>query len=106
LLSNNTPGKLRQDKAATLSRVRSRIVAARVRIILALDAREYVRECPRPVLYIAGSRDRVVQSCNAEEVVRELPSTKVVTIDGPHLALYTNPRAAVQAIVGFMRESA
>jgi len=106
LLSNNTPAKLRQDKAATLSRVPSRIVAARVRIILELDAREYVRECPRPVLYIAGSRDRVVQSCNAEEVVRELPSTKVVTIDGPHLALYTNPRAAVQAIVGFMRESA
>jgi hypothetical protein len=35
-------------------------------------------------------------------VVRELPSTQVVTIDGPHLALYTNPAAAVEAIVGFI----
>ena len=26
------------------------------------------------------------------------PLTKVVTIDGPHLALYTNPRAATRAI--------
>ena len=48
----------------------------------------------------------VVPRRNAEEVVREFPSTKVVTIDGPHLALYTNPGAAVDAIVGFMRESA
>ena len=34
------------------------------------------------------------------------PASRVVTIDGPHLALYTNPGAAVHAIVGFMRESA
>ena len=61
--------------------------------------------CARdPVLYVAGSRDRIVPSWNAEEVVRELPSTKVVTIDGPHLALYTNPAAAVHAIVGFIRD--
>jgi pimeloyl-ACP methyl ester carboxylesterase len=54
---------------------------------------------------VAGSRDRVVPGWNAEEMVRELPSTKVVTIDGPHLALYTNPSAAVQAIVGFINDT-
>jgi pimeloyl-[acyl-carrier protein] methyl ester esterase len=106
LLSNYSTDMLRHDKATTWARVPSRILAARARVILALDARDHVRECPRPVLYVAGSRDRIVPSWNAEEVVRELPSTKVVTIDGPHLALYTNPGAAVHAIVGFMRESA
>jgi pimeloyl-ACP methyl ester carboxylesterase len=57
---------------------------------------------------LAGSRDRVVPARNAEELVRELPSVKVVTIDGPHLALYTNPVAAADAIVEFIidRESA
>ena len=100
--SDQIPDSLRHDKAMTLSRVPSSIVAARVRVILALDAREYVRDCALPVLYIAGSQDRVVPSWNAKEVARELPSTKVVTIDGGHLALYSNPREAVDAIVGFM----
>jgi pimeloyl-ACP methyl ester carboxylesterase len=102
LLSRQFPHPLRHDMATTLSHVPSSIVAARVRVILALDATKYARDCPLPVLYVAGSRDRVVPRRNAEEVVRELPSTQVVTIDGPHLALYTNPAAAVEAIVGFI----
>lgn len=105
LWTTDSRNMLRHDKAATLARVPSHIVAARARVILALDARDYLRKCPRPVLYVAGSRDRLVPSWNADEVVRELPSTKLVTIDGPHLALYTNPGAAAQAIVGFIRES-
>jgi pimeloyl-[acyl-carrier protein] methyl ester esterase len=97
-----------RDKAATLARVPSRVIAARARAVLALDARDCLRECPRPVLYLAGSRDRVVPRWNLDEIVRESPSAKVVTIDGPHLALYTNPKAAVQAIVEYIgeRESA
>jgi pimeloyl-ACP methyl ester carboxylesterase len=57
------------------------------------------------VLYLAGSRDRVVPRRNVDEIVRELPSTKVVTVDGPHMALYTNPRGAVRAIVEFMKDT-
>jgi len=105
-LSSYSTDTLRRDKAATLARVPSYILAARARNILALDARGCLRGCPRPVLYLAGSGDKVVPRRNAEQVVREFPSTKVVTIHGPHLALYTNPGAAVHAIVGFMRESA
>jgi pimeloyl-ACP methyl ester carboxylesterase len=56
------------------------------------------------VLYLAGSRDTVVPSRNAEDVVRESPSAKIVTIEGAHLALYTNPEAAAHAIVKFMTE--
>jgi hypothetical protein len=60
------------------------------------------------VLYLAGSRDRVVPSWNIEDVVRESPSAKAVTIDGPHLALYSNAGAAARVIVDFMidKESA
>jgi pimeloyl-ACP methyl ester carboxylesterase len=104
LLFNDSTDLFRRDKAATWARVPTRILAARARAILALDARECLRECPQPVLYLAGSRDRVVPNWNTAEVVRESPSAKVVTIDGPHLALYTNPRAAVHAIVGFIRD--
>jgi fermentation-respiration switch protein FrsA (DUF1100 family) len=57
------------------------------------------------VLYLAGSRDKVIPRRNVEEVIRERPSTKVVTVDGPHLALYTNPGAAVRAIVEFINDT-
>jgi len=104
-LSNYSTDTFRSDKSATWARVPSHILAARTRGILALDARECLRGCPRPILYLAGSKDRVVPNCNAEEIVRELPSTKVVTIEGPHLALYSNPTAAVRAIVRFVNDT-
>jgi pimeloyl-ACP methyl ester carboxylesterase len=98
---------LYRDKSATLARVPSRVIAERIQAILALDARDYLRHCPKPVLYLAGSRDRVVPRRNGVEVLRGSPSAKLVTIDGAHMALYTNPRAAVQEIVRYIeaRES-
>jgi pimeloyl-[acyl-carrier protein] methyl ester esterase len=95
----------RRDKAATWVRVSSRTLASRARAVLALDARNCLRECSRPVLYLAGSRDKVIPRRNVDEVMRELPSTKVVTVDGPHLALYTNPKAAARAIVEFIDDT-
>ena len=106
LFSNRSTQTLRRDKAATWARVPTRVLVVRARVIATLDARDCLRGCPRPVLYIAGSRDGVVPGWNAEEIVRELPSTKVATIDGPHLALYTNPNAAARVIVGFMSNGA
>ena len=95
--------QFRRDKAAAWARVPARVLAARARAILAVDARTYLRECPRPVLYLAGSRDSIVPRRNADQVVRESPSAKIVTIDGPHLAMYTNPDAAARAIAGFIQ---
>jgi pimeloyl-[acyl-carrier protein] methyl ester esterase len=105
LWSSYSTDMFRRDKSATWARVPSRVLAARARNVLALYARDWLRECPRPILYLAGSRDRVVPRWNADEMVREVPSTKVVTIEGPHLALYTNPRAVVEAIVGFINDT-
>ncbi|HYA28627.1 MAG TPA: alpha/beta hydrolase, partial [Acidobacteriota bacterium] len=105
LMSSYSTDMYRRDKSATWTRVPSRILAARARAILSLDARECLRGCEQPVLYLAGSRDRVVPRWNPKEVVRESPSAKIVTIDGPHLALYTNPSAAVQAIVEFINDT-
>ena len=104
-LANESTNLLWRDMAATWGRVPTRILVARARAIFALDARKHLRECQRPVLYLAGSRDRVVPAWNVKEVARELPSAKVVMIEGPHLALYTNPKAAVRAIVEFIKDS-
>jgi pimeloyl-ACP methyl ester carboxylesterase len=93
---------LAEAQAMTWSRVPSRVVAQRARAILALDAREILRRCPSPLLYMAASADRVVPRHNADEVVRERPGTRIATIDGDHLALFTNADAAAQSIARFI----
>src|SRR2546428_6745535 len=41
---------------------------------------------------------------SARAVANAIPAARVVTIDGPHLALYTNAAAAADVIVDFMRQ--
>src|SRR5262249_37046547 len=91
-------------QAMTWPRVSSRVIAERARAILALDVREMLGRCAAPLLYLAATRDRVVPRRNAEEIARARPGVRVATIDGGHLALFTNAGAAAQTITGFIRE--
>jgi pimeloyl-ACP methyl ester carboxylesterase len=95
---------LRRAKADLWNRIDARILTARVRAIIALDARELLRRCQVPILYIAGSRDRVVPRHNVHEIVRLKPSVRVRTILGGHFAIYQNPAAGAAAIASFVRD--
>ncbi len=110
-LARRTPGlvtghwteQIKRDKAATLNRVPASVIAARAQAILTLDARVALRACRSPVLYLAGSHDRIVPRRNAEVIIREMSTVQVETIKGQHMAMYTNPMAAVTAIARFMQ---
>jgi len=95
----------RRDRAECWSRVPPSVFAARVRAILGMDLRSTVA-CHVPLLYVRGSADIVVPRWNAGAVARAIPSARVVSIDGPHLALYTNPTHAAGVIAEFIREHA
>jgi pimeloyl-ACP methyl ester carboxylesterase len=101
-LSRRPTDRLRQDKTETWKRVRAGTVAARIRVLLHVDARAVLRNCPCPVLCVAGTSDRIVPARNVEEIVSVRPSTFVQEIDGGHFAIYTNPRAAAAAIAWFL----
>jgi pimeloyl-[acyl-carrier protein] methyl ester esterase len=101
-LGRNPTHPIHRAMAETWTRVGARVVAARVRTLLSVDAREPLRRCRQPVLYLAGSHDTVVPPRNVEEIVRLRPSVQVRTIAGHHLALYTSPAAAAQTIVEFI----
>lgn len=88
--------------AETWARVSARVVAARVRALLTVDVREHLRRCRHPVLYLASSQDEVVPPRNLTEIVRIRPSVQVRTIAGRHLALFTNPAAAADAVLEFL----
>jgi pimeloyl-[acyl-carrier protein] methyl ester esterase len=101
-LSRGPTDQLRLDTAEIWKRVAAHIVAARIRSLLNVDARELLRRCPAPVLCIAGSNDGVVPWRNVEEIVRVRPSVSVRRIKGRHFAIYTNPTATMEAITAFM----
>ena len=96
--------QFRCDKAETWRRVSAAVLAKRVRAILSLDAREHLRRCPHPVLYIAGSHDEVVPRHNVEGIVCVRPSVHVRTIEGRHFAMYTNPKGAADVITEFIAQ--
>ena len=101
-LSRSSSDRLRQDKTETWKRVKASMVAARIRALLQVDARELLKSCPAPVLCLAGSNDGIVPHSNVKEIACVQPSVQVRMIDGQHFALYTNPTAAADAITKFM----
>jgi pimeloyl-ACP methyl ester carboxylesterase len=103
-LGGYTSDAFRRDRAECWTRVPPSILAARARAILGMERRPKLA-CRVPLLYLGGSSDVVVPSWNAGAVTRAIPSARVVTIDGPHLALYTNPEAAARVIAQFIREN-
>ena len=100
--SRGPTDQLRRDTAEIWKRVAAHIVAARIRSLLNVDARELLGSCPAPVLCIAGSNDGVVPWRNVEEIVRVRPSVSVRRIKGRHFAIYTNPTATTEAITTIM----
>jgi pimeloyl-ACP methyl ester carboxylesterase len=102
-LQQSRTDQLRLDKSETWRRVSSRVVAARIRTLLQVNARELLRDCPHPILCIAGSEDAVVPRHNVEEILSVRPSVQIRMIEGHHFALYTNPTASGAAIAEFIR---
>lgn len=103
-LSRSSSDRLRRDKTETWKRVKASMVAARIRALLQVDARELLMHCPALVLCLAGSDDGIVPHGNVDEMVCVRPSVQVRMIEGQHFAIYTNPTAAAGAIEAFMTE--
>jgi pimeloyl-ACP methyl ester carboxylesterase len=82
------------------------VLSARTRAALGVDTRRHLASCAAPVLYVAGSRDRVVPRHNIDDVRSAARRCEVVTIDGPHLALFTNAAPAALHIADFVRRTA
>jgi hypothetical protein len=55
-------------------------------------------------MYLASTHDKVVRKTSRDEVLAIAPQTKVCEVEGPHLALFTNPQAAVECIAKFLCE--
>jgi pimeloyl-ACP methyl ester carboxylesterase len=77
------------------------VMAARVRATLTVDVRSELADCTVPILYLAATRDFVVPRTNLRRIQRQRADVTTRLIDGPHLALATNPRDSARAIEEF-----
>jgi pimeloyl-ACP methyl ester carboxylesterase len=78
-------------------------LACRARAALSIDATGALSACPVPVLYLRARKDGVIPANRVDAIKRTLPSLEIIDIDGPHLALVTNPAAAWLALGAFMK---
>jgi pimeloyl-[acyl-carrier protein] methyl ester esterase len=106
LVSGYPTEDLRRARAETWRQVGARVLSTRTRAALGVDTRRHLASCTAPVLYVAASRDRVVPRRNIDDVRAAARRCEVVTIDGPHLALFTNAAPAAAHIVDFVRRTA
>ena len=101
-LSRSSTDRLRQDKTETWKRVSAGMIAARVRTLLDVDARQLLKNCTCEVLCIAGRDDEIVPYHNVEEMTCIRESMHVRAITGGHFAIYTNPEDTSVAITEFI----
>ncbi len=95
--------EMRKAKATTWRRVTARVLAARARAAMGVDARRLLAECRPRILYLASTRDEVIPRTSLDEVLAHAPHTEVAEIEGPHLALFTNPVQSAARIAGFLQ---
>lgn len=85
--------------------VEPKVIAARVREVLRVDAREALLAIRVPLLYLAGGRDRLVSPDLATSLQRLSPGMEVSVLDAPHLVLQRRPQEAVEVIARFLTRS-
>jgi len=94
--------ELRRAKAALWRRVGARVLAARSRAVLTVDARSLLRDCRAPLLYLWYTRDEGVPRSCLNEVTAIAPHAHVTEVEGTHHGLFMNPMASAACIADFL----
>jgi len=103
LVGPDAPPSLLTAVRAAISSMQPKVLAARLRAVLACDVRADADRIAVPILYIRAKQDRLVNASCLEELRRIKPQMAVVALEGPHLLLQREPRSAVDAIVRFIQ---
>lgn len=95
--------EMRQAKAATWRAVKARALASRAKAALMIDARNLLQTCRAGLMYMASSHDEVISRKHLLEIHSLVPHIQIAEVEGPHLALFTNPAQSADCIVKFIQ---
>lgn len=104
LAGKSASGELLRRARDVVREVKPEVLAARVSSVLTVNAREWLRECPAPILYIAGKYDRLVKARSFEAIREIRPDAVRREIAAPHFVLQIAPTEAWRAIGDFVTE--
>ena len=105
LLDSAAPQKLVERVQAAVRKTHPKVMAARIRAVLAVNEIGALRKLSCPVLYLRGTNDQLVPQRNVEEIARNVAVFKQCKINGPHMLLQTESVRAWEAIEQFFRET-
>jgi pimeloyl-ACP methyl ester carboxylesterase len=83
-------------------KVWTEVLVERIRAVQEVDAREALKNCSFPILYLRAKQDRLISSKCIDEVRDIKPIVTVVEIDSPHFVLQRKPQEAAAAIAHFL----
>jgi pimeloyl-ACP methyl ester carboxylesterase len=106
LAGGDAPPALVDEVRAAVAHVPARVMAARARAALAVDASDALRTCPVPVLFLGGRKDRLLRREIPAEVRALRPTSEVRLLDTPHLVLQRSPQEAMRIVEEFVLRAA
>jgi pimeloyl-ACP methyl ester carboxylesterase len=104
LVGRTAPTLLLASVRTAVSSVKPRALLARLRAVLACDARAELERVTVPILYLRVTQDRLVDVSCLEEIIRIKPEVVVEAIDGPHLLLQAYPQQTAEIVAGFVKQ--
>jgi len=105
LLDSAARHNLVERVQAAVRKTHPRVMAARIRAVLAVNEIGALRKLSCPVLYLRGTNDRLIPQRNVDEIARNVAIFKQCKINGPHMLLQTESTRAWEAIEQFLRET-
>jgi pimeloyl-[acyl-carrier protein] methyl ester esterase len=106
LLGRDSPEESVEALRTTISSVSRKVLAARIRQVMAMDFSTALKAIEVPVLYLAAKRDRLVGQRGLEQLKNGVVALSSSVIDGPHLLLQARPEEAALRIVEFLEGEA
>jgi pimeloyl-[acyl-carrier protein] methyl ester esterase len=94
--------ELRRMVTTAIAEVDPQVMAARARAVLSVDVSAEFRTSGVPILYLAATEDRLICRRNLDHVRSLRPDTAQVFVQGPHMVLQANPKAAASVILSFV----
>jgi len=103
LVGLSAPPSLLKAVRSAVSSVRPKVLAARLRAVLACEVRAEMAQVGVPILYLQAKQDRLVSVSCLEELRQIKPQMTVVALGGPHLLLQREPCKAAEMVARFVR---
>jgi pimeloyl-ACP methyl ester carboxylesterase len=102
LAGGDAPDELVEEVRAAVRQVPAKVMSARARAALTVDASEPLRRCPVPLLFLGGKRDRLLRSTLPTEIRALQPRAEVRLLDTPHLVIQRRPKEAMRIVEEFL----